>query len=183
MPLFATGGGRPGRRHRIWSSDLDQWRRRDGAEPFSPPMALDFPYAITGDPIDLGALIERVRSDACGAVVTFIGVVRAVSDDGRPVEGLTYEAYPALALPEMRAIGAEASQRFGGVRVAIVHRVGALALGEVSVAIVVAAAHRGVAFDACEHAIDELKRRLPVWKKEHYVGGGARWRDNVVPDA
>ena len=114
--------------------------------------------------------------------MTFLGVVRAVSDDGRPVAGLSYEAYPALALPEMRAIGAEASQRFGEARIAIVHRVGSLALGEASVAIAVAAAHRGVAFDACEYAIDELKGRVPVWKKEHYLGGGARWLDNV-PDA
>jgi molybdopterin synthase catalytic subunit len=146
-------------------------------------MILDDLYAITADPVDLRALIERVRTDACGAVVTFLGVVRAVSDEGRPVEGLSYEAYPTLALPEMRAIGAEASQRFGEARVAIVHRVGSLAVGEASVAIAVAAAHRGVAFDACEYAIDELKQRVPVWKKEHYVGGGACWRDNVVPDA
>jgi molybdopterin synthase catalytic subunit len=79
----------------------------------------------------------------------------------------------------MRAIGAEASERFGNARVAIAHRVGELSLGEAAVAIAVAAPHRGAAFDACEYAIDELKRRVPIWKKERYVDGGEHWRENA----
>jgi molybdopterin synthase catalytic subunit len=146
-------------------------------------MTSDEKYAITTEPLDLQALIECVRSDACGAVVSFLGLVRVVSDDGRPVDGLRYEAHPELALAEIRAIGDEAARAFGDVRVAIAHRTGNLGLGEASVAIAVASAHRGVAFDACEFAIDELKKRVPIWKKEHYVDGGARWRENAAPGA
>jgi molybdopterin synthase catalytic subunit len=139
-------------------------------------------YEITSRPLDLDALIAKVRADACGAVCAFLGVVREISDDGRPVEGLIYEAHAALALAEMRTIGREASVKFGEARVAIAHRVGALGLGEASVAIAVASAHRAVAFDACEYAIDELKKRVPIWKKERYTGGGAAWRENAVPE-
>ncbi len=129
-------------------------------------------------PLDLERLIGVVRDDGCGAVVTFLGVVRRVSDDERPVTGLTYEAHAEMALQEMRAIAAEAVTRFGDVRVALAHRTGALQLGEASVAIAVAAAHRAVAFDACEFAIDELKRRVPIWKQEHYLDGAPAWRVN-----
>ncbi|HMD02588.1 MAG TPA: molybdenum cofactor biosynthesis protein MoaE [Candidatus Baltobacteraceae bacterium] len=132
-------------------------------------------------PLELDALVAAVRTDACGAVVTFLGVVRESSEDARPVAGLSYEAYADMALPEMRAIADEASRTFGGARVAIVHRTGRLALGEASVAVAVAAPHRAVAFDACEFAIDELKRRVPIWKKEHYRDGAAGWRENRAP--
>jgi molybdopterin synthase catalytic subunit len=137
-------------------------------------------YDITREPLSLEALVAAVRADVCGAVVTFVGVVRELSDDDRAVDGLSYEAYPAMALPEMRAIGDEAQLRWPGARVAIAHRVGALRIGEASVAIAVAAPHRAAAFDACEYAIDELKRRVPIWKKEHYVDGDARWRENAL---
>jgi molybdopterin synthase catalytic subunit len=140
-------------------------------------------YAVTDQALDLPALIAHVRSDACGAVVAFLGVVRVVSDDGRAVDGLTYEAHPQLALAEMRAIGEEAARAFGDVKVAMVHRTGSLGLGEASVAIAVAAAHRGVAFAACEFAIDQLKARVPIWKKEHYTGAEALWRENATPEA
>jgi molybdopterin synthase catalytic subunit len=137
-------------------------------------------YDLTEAPLDLAPLIAAVRSDASGALVTFVGYVRDTSDDDRPVTGLSYEAHRELALEQLRAVGAEASTRFGAARVAIVHRLGALGLGEPAVAIAVAAAHRAVAFDACEYAIDELKRRVPIWKKEHYRDGDARWRENVT---
>jgi molybdopterin synthase catalytic subunit len=133
-------------------------------------------------PLELAPLIAAVRSDACGAVVTFLGVVREVSDDDRPVSGLTYEAYPEMAVLEMRAIVSEASRTFGEASVALVHRVGALELGEASVAIAVAAPHRGVAFDACEYVIDELKRRVPIWKQEHYLEGAPSWRVNALEE-
>ena len=136
--------------------------------------------AIVEGAIALDALVDAVRTDACGAVVTFLGVVRATSaGDERPVDGLTYEAYPAMALAEMQTIAHEARMQFD-VDVAIVHRTGALALGEASVGIAAASAHRGVAFDACEFVIDQLKLRVPVWKKEHYVDGDATWRANTI---
>ena len=134
---------------------------------------------IVDVPIVIEALIERVRTDACGAIVTFIGVVRETSDDERAVDGLSYEVYPQMALPEMELIARETRERFGPCEVAIVHRVGALVLGEASVAIAVAAPHRALAFDACEYAIDELKTRVSIWKKEHYRDGEATWRSNA----
>ncbi len=136
-------------------------------------------YDIVDGPLELEPLIRAVRSDATGGLVTFVGYVRERSDDDRPVHGLSYEAHRELALEAMRAIGAEASSRFGPARVAIVHRVGDLGLGEAAVAIAVASAHRAAAFDACEYAIDELKRRVPIWKKERYVDGDASWRENA----
>jgi molybdopterin synthase catalytic subunit len=136
-------------------------------------------FDITDRPLEIEPLIRAVRSDATGGLVTFVGYVRDRSDDDRPVDGLSYEAHRELALDELRAIGAEASTRFGPARVAIVHRIGELGLGEAAVAIAVAAAHRGAAFDACEYAIDELKRRVPIWKKERYLDGDARWRENA----
>ena len=132
--------------------------------------------AIVDIPIVLEALVDRVRTDACGAIVTFLGVVRETSDDERAVDGLSYEVYPQMALPEMEAIARETRERFGPCEIAIVHRIGALALGEASVAIAVAAPHRALAFDGCEYAIDELKSRVPIWKKEHYRDGEATWR-------
>lgn len=140
-------------------------------------------YDLTAATLDLAALVGAVRSDAMGGLVTFVGYVRERSDDGRPVTGLSYEAHRELALAELRVIGAEASQKFGPARVAIAHRLGSLGLGEAAVAIAVASAHRATAFDACEYAIDELKRRVPIFKKEHYADGGAAWRENAVPGA
>jgi len=128
-------------------------------------------------PIDLSQLIRRVRTDACGAVASFLGVVRE-QHEGRAVKGLSYEAYPSMALAEMRKIAGEAEARFGPCTVAIVHRTGDLAIGEASVAVAVGAPHRGPAFDACEYAIDELKRRVEIWKKEHYADGEAAWVNN-----
>jgi len=138
---------------------------------------------IVTEPIDPLALAAAVRTDACGAVVTFFGVVRETSDDERPVDGLSYEVYPAMATGEMAAIAGEARERFGPIEIAILHRVGALALGEASVAIAVGSPHRAAAFDACEYAIDELKKRVPIWKKEQYRDGDATWRSNVVTQA
>jgi molybdopterin synthase catalytic subunit len=136
-------------------------------------------YDIVETALDLEALVKAARGPESGALVTFVGYVRERSDEGRPVDGLHYEAHRELALTEMRAIGAEAAERFGPLRVAIAHRVGELSLGEAAVAIAVGAAHRGVAFDACEYAIDELKKRVPIWKQERYVDGDTRWRENA----
>ena len=136
---------------------------------------------ITREPLRLEPLIEEVRTDACGAVAAFLGVVRESDETGRAVSGLAYEAYPAMAEPEMRAIAEEALTKFGAAHIAIAHRIGELGLGEASVAIAVGAEHRSAAFDACEYAIDELKRRVPIWKKEQYRDGASRWRPNETP--
>jgi molybdopterin synthase catalytic subunit len=138
-------------------------------------------FAIVRDPIDLAAIARSVRTDASGAVITFAGVVREMSDDDRPVTGLSYEAHESMAAAEFEAIAQEARHRFGPCDIAVAHRIGDLRVGEISVAVAVGAPHRGAAFDACEFTIDELKRRAPIWKKEHYAQGDSEWRTN--PDA
>jgi len=135
-------------------------------------------FAIVEDTIDTSALEAATRTDACGAVVTFYGIVRERADDGRGVNGLSYEAYEPMAVIEFETIAKEARERFGDVRIAVVHRVGALRIGDVAVAVVAACPHRAQAFDACEYAIDEVKRRAPIWKKEHYLEGDGEWISN-----
>jgi molybdopterin synthase catalytic subunit len=127
------------------------------------------------DPRELEIAAGRER----GGVVTFLGVVRKGAEDGRLVSALRYEAYDEMALREFEAIGAEARERFGGVFVAIVHRVGEVPAGEISVAVLAAAAHRAAAFDACRYAIDQLKERAPIWKHELYADGSAAWQSNA----
>jgi molybdopterin synthase catalytic subunit len=137
---------------------------------------------LTAEPIVLETLVHAVRTDACGAVVAFAGVVRETSsEDLRPVLRIRYEAYPALALPQLRAIAAATRAAFGPLEIAIVHRTGELLLGETSIAIAVAAPHRGRAFDGCEYAIDEVKARLAVWKQEVFSDGETAWRANTPP--
>ena len=134
--------------------------------------------SIGDAPLRVEPLVEAVHREDCGAIVSFLGTVRRTGDGERAVDGMEYEAYAAMALREMRAIAAEAERRFAGARVAIAHRTGKLDVGEPSVAVVAVAPHRAAAFDACEYAIDELKSRVPIWKKEHYRDGGAAWRAN-----
>lgn len=136
-------------------------------------------FAIVREPIDAERLSAAVRDDVFGAIVTFLGIVRERADDGRPVDGLEYEAYDAMAVAEFETIAGEACQRFGDVRLAIVHRAGRLNVGEIAVAVVAGSPHRGAAFDACEYAIDEVKSRAPIWKKELYADGEERWKDNA----
>jgi molybdopterin synthase catalytic subunit len=135
---------------------------------------------LSAAPLDPDALVRAVKTHAHGAVVTFLGTTRETSpDDPRPVAALDYEAYATMAVPEMEAIAREARERFGPLEIALVHRTGRVTLGEPSVAVVVAAPHRGVAFEACRYAIDALKSRVPVWKKEIYRDGGAAWVANT----
>jgi len=135
---------------------------------------------LSAAPLDADALVRAVRSDQHGGVVTFLGTTRATSPgDPRPVAALEYEAYDAMAVPEMEAIAREVRERYGPLSIAIVHRTGRVALGEPSVAVVVAAPHRGAAFDACRYAIDALKARVPVWKRELYRDGDAAWIANT----
>ena len=141
----------------------------------SPP-----PIGLSSEPLDAPALVSAVRTDAHGGVVTFLGTTRETSpDDPRPVVALEYEAYEPMAVAEMERIADEARARFGPLGIAMVHRTGRVALGEPSVAVVVAAPHRGAAFDACRYAIDALKSRVPVWKREQYRDGGTAWIANT----
>lgn len=127
-------------------------------------------YEIVAQPIDAAAVAAAVGDPAAGAICTFVGTTRD-HHQGRRVTQLEYEAYPEMALAELRKIGAEAARRWPIARVAIVHRIGVVPIGESSVVIAVSAAHRDAAFDACRYAIDRLKEVVPIWKKEHFVGG------------
>ncbi|MGE5620462.1 MAG: molybdenum cofactor biosynthesis protein [Sphingomonadaceae bacterium] len=127
-------------------------------------------FEITDEPIDVNKVVEAVRSDEDGAVVTFVGTVRN-ENRGKKVLYLEYEAYPEMAAGKMREIGEEIASRWGLHHVAIVHRVGRMEVGEASVVIAVAAPHRDVAFEACRYAIDRLKETVPIWKKEAYADG------------
>ena len=135
---------------------------------------------ITDAPIDPATVLASVGSERDGATILFLGVVRN-HDEGRSVDGMRYDIYEEMASEVLRAIAEEASERAGGADVAVVHRHGALQVGEVSVAIAVATPHRAESFDASRYVIEEIKKRLPVWKKERYVDGGERWKDGVVP--
>jgi molybdopterin synthase catalytic subunit len=134
---------------------------------------------IVESPIDLDRLIAWARQDSDGAVVTFQGTVRDFAE-GRDVVGMEYYCYPELAMKEMRALYDEVQRRWPVGRVAILHRVGPMALGEVSVAIVVSSPHRAEAFDACHFAIDTLKQTVPIWKKEFFKDDTSSWVRGVV---
>lgn len=127
-------------------------------------------YAIVDHPIDTDTVIAAAADPASGATVTFIGTTRN-ENEGRQVTRLEYEAYPEMAVAELRKIGDTMQQRWAITRVAIVHRIGVVPLGEASVVIAVSAAHRRAAFEACHFAIDRLKEVVPIWKKEHFAGG------------
>jgi molybdopterin synthase catalytic subunit len=123
---------------------------------------------LTHEPIDVSTL--RATADGDGALCLFLGTVRS-ENAGREVLRLEYEAYEEMALPLLEEIASEAKRRFSVSDVRIVHRLGMLEIGDVSVAIAVASPHREQAFEACRFAIDALKLRVPIWKKEHYAGG------------
>jgi molybdopterin synthase catalytic subunit len=137
------------------------------------------PHFLTERPIDVDLLVERVQSEERGGVVVFLGTVRN-HHDGREVERLEYSAYAPMAEAECGRIVAEA-ERTWGVAVAVEHRIGALGVGDVSVAVAVAAPHRDEAFAACRFVIDELKGRVPIWKREHYADGSVAWVDPTAP--
>lgn len=130
---------------------------------------MDF-FEITNDPLDVGAIARRVVPANCGATITLDGYVRQFTK-GRETLHLVYEAYEPMALKEMEKLVAKARERFEIENVGIVHRLGKLEIGETSVVVTVAAPHRRAAFEACEWLIKELKRTVPVWKKEVYRGG------------
>lgn len=127
-------------------------------------------FVLTVEPIDTGAVARRVVPRASGATVTLDGYVREWTGDRRTLY-LVYEAYAPMALSEMRRVGREARERFSIAHIGIVHRTGRLEIGETSVCISASAPHRRAAFEACEWAIRELKRTVPIWKKEFYEDG------------
>jgi molybdopterin synthase catalytic subunit len=137
--------------------------------------------AITDRPIDAARLLADSVSPADGAALLFWGVVRE-ENDGRPVSHLEYQAYAGMAERMMHRIAEEAIARFGVGDVRLVHRVGMLEIGEASVAICVAAPHRGEAYEASRYVIEELKRRVPVWKREGYTDGETGWVPGFQPE-
>ena len=136
-------------------------------------------FQIVREPIRASELVESLKAPDDGAVVVFDGFVRNNFKGGKTLY-LEYEAYEPMAYAKMRAIGAEIREKFSIHRLAMVHRLGRLEIGETSVWIAVSSAHRGAAFDACRYAIDTLKRFVPIWKKE-YFAGGAVWAEGEVP--
>ncbi len=150
----------------------------DGAEvALLPPVSGGAPAAALVDgPIDVEALRRQVAAPGCGAVLTFLGAVRD-AHRGRPVSQLDYDAYRPMALERLERIAAELEGESPGLRVAIVHRLGTVPVGEPSVAIAVASPHRAAAYEASRAALERLKREVPIWKRELYADGGAAWRE------
>lgn len=132
------------------------------------------PFAITGQPLDGTALMQRVQTPQDGAVVLFSGVVRD-NFDGRATDHLEYEAYAQMALPVLRQIAGEAQARWEIGQVAVHHRIGRLEIGEAAVLVAVAAPHRHAAFEAAEYIMDRIKDVAPIWKREHWSDGAADW--------
>ena len=144
-----------------------------GGQETEAPSASTFPddfFELTGEPIDVGAVARRVVLPQCGATVTLDGYAREWTR-GRRTLYLVYEAYAPMAVSELRKLGVQAHERFEIAHLGIVHRTGRLEIGETSVVIAVSAPHRRAAFEACEWAIRELKRSVPIWKKEVFEDG------------
>lgn len=136
---------------------------------------------ITTDAIDPQALLARVDDPSSGAVILFLGVVRN-HNEGRDVEAMRYDAYDEMAQGTLDEILTEAEERYGVEHLVAVHRVGELGIGDVSVAIAVSSAHRGNAYEASRYVIEEIKVRLPVWKKERFVDGTSEWVAGKKPE-
>ena len=138
--------------------------------------------AVVERPIDVSALAAEVSDVASGAVLLFVGTVRELND-GRAVTGIDYSAYRPMAERELSAIVTEASERFGTPHVVVEHRLGTLSLGDASVVIAVSHERRAGAYDVSRWVIEELKRRVPIWKREHYADGTREWVDPTQADA
>ena len=138
-------------------------------------------FELTTNPIDVAAVARRVVLSQCGATVTLDGYAREWTK-GRRTLHLVYEAYEPMALSEMKRLGAQAHEKFDIAHIGIVHRTGRLAIGETSVVISVSAPHRRAAFEACEWAIRELKRTVPIWKKEVFADGEVWVEGEGAPD-
>lgn len=137
-------------------------------------------FELADAPLSLDAMVAALRQDTCGAIASFLGIVRGCAR-GRKVDHLEYDAYPEMAIAKMRQIGDEIRTRWPIDRVAIAHRVGRLGVGEASVAIAVASPHRHEALEACAYAIERLKEIVPIWKKEVW-SDGAEWIGSTVDE-
>jgi molybdopterin synthase catalytic subunit len=137
-------------------------------------------FALTHDPIDYAALTESVRRSNCGAVTLFLGTVRDLTGDQVTVY-LDYEAYPTMAEKKCAEIEAEVRQRWNIGEIGIIHRLGRMTVGEISVAIAVSTPHRVAAFEACRYAIDTLKELVPIWKRENAPDGSTAWVEGSKP--
>jgi molybdopterin synthase catalytic subunit len=135
---------------------------------------------VTAEPLDAGATTAVVGGADCGAVATFVGLVRN-HNAGRHVLYLEYECYEPLAVKSFQLIAAEAEQRWPGVKLAIDHRIGRLEIGEASVVIAAASPHRADAFAVCRYAIERIKQISPIWKREHF-NGGETWIEGATAD-
>jgi molybdopterin synthase catalytic subunit len=133
---------------------------------------------LTTQALDVAPLLASVQGDANGGTALFIGTVRRSAEDGE-VAGIEYSAYEAMAEEELARIVGEAREHWPEARVEVRHRLGYVPTGEASVAVAAAAPHRADAFGACRWVIDEVKRRAPIWKKEHLDGGAARWVEHA----
>jgi molybdopterin converting factor subunit 1 len=136
-------------------------------------------FRLLREPIRSEELVQSLKAPEDGALVVFDGFVRN-NFRGKKTLYLEYEAYESMAYSKMREIGAQIREKFSVHRIAIVHRLGRLEIGETSVWIAVSSPHRAAAFDACRFAIDALKRSVPIWKKEYFVGG-AVWAEGETP--
>jgi molybdopterin synthase catalytic subunit len=152
---------------------LDATRTMAAARP-------DSRFVITAEPLDAGTLGRLASAPDCGALATFVGLVRN-HNAGRSVFHLEYECYEPLALRAFERIGSEAAGAWPGVRLAIAHRIGRLEIGEASVVIAAASAHRADAFAACRYAIERVKQIAPIWKREHFDGGDV-WIEGATAD-
>ena len=132
---------------------------------------------VTRQPIDAAALLAQVADPALGGAALFVGSVRRGDEDG-PVEAIEYSAYETMLEEEFGKIVTETTAQWPDTRVMGVHRLGKIRAGEISIAVAAAAPHRAEAFAACRHAIEEAKKRLPVWKKEIFQDGSEAWRES-----
>jgi molybdopterin synthase catalytic subunit len=137
-------------------------------------------FRVTADPLDANAVARIVASADCGAIATFVGIVRD-EHGGRRVLWLDYEAYEPLAIKAFARIDEEAGERWPSIALAIHHRVGRLEIGDASVVIAVASPHRPEAFAACRYAIERIKQIAPIWKHEHFEGGDV-WIEGATAD-
>jgi molybdopterin synthase catalytic subunit len=145
---------------------------------FLPPLAGGSPVSrLTRAGIDVAELLNAISDPGLGGTVVFLGSVRQGAEDG-PVEAIEYSAYDEMAVAELDRIIGEAQDRWKACRVEVQHRLGRIPVKEASIAVVVAAPHRGEAFEACRYVIEQIKVRLPIWKKEIFQNGSAGWRGN-----
>lgn len=138
--------------------------------------------AVVTETIDVAAIVDEVGGATQGAIATFIGTVRNRSG-ARTVTGLEYSAYPEMANREMNDILHEALALATGAEIVALHRVGNLNVGEVCVMIAASHAHRAAAFDACRYTIEEIKKRVPIWKRERYADGSTEWVNACIDTA